>query len=431
MCKTQIFVMTALVVSGLCGPAPAAKETPTDSAVLDIETIDIGCAELVEMGEKEYALVVCQKEFDDSLQDPVAIRRLAELEFKYGDSERSLELWQSLIDLEGWSQEAASGKAMALWRAGKRDDADKLFHENLERDGSEPAYTDLISFLLAFNRWPEAVEVADKAMSAYPETCGYAELAGVAEAGQHNDTRAAELFARAVDKGCQQYRWATLGPVPQRLTEPPYMKLLIPTELVAGLREVSDRECEQRFRLLGAVVTAEVAPLITDEVLLRDKLEVRFEGLGLLSRLGSSVMTSWQRLLADDDFLLRKYTLRRIRELGDPAFIQLIEKHLSDEKSKRNLALTRLTLAELLLVKGEADRADQLVREIPPDDPRFAVGLTSLADAAEERGDIAMALRFLDEALAADPEVFVDRQRLDKLRADVEKTEGTGLAQEN
>lgn len=423
MRDTSIFVVAFLLVVGLSGSV-AAEDTPAVVATeAPVPGVDASCAELVEMGESSNALIVCREEFEKAAQDPVAIRRLAKLEFKFGDPGRSAELWSSLIDLEGWTQGVASGRAMALWRAGEKEEAEKVFRGNLERGESQPAYSDLISFLLAFSRWPEAAEVAAAAMAAYPETCVYAELAGVAEAGRDDNERAVEMFAKAIEKGCPRYRWATLGPVPQHLFNPAYHVLLEPSGLVEGIRDVSDRECEQRFQLLALVVTADVAPQITDEILLRDKLEVRFEGLGLLSWLGSSVMPSWQKLLADDDFVLRKYTLRRIRELRDPAFIPLVEKHLGKEKSKSNLALTRLTLAELLLVQGDADRAEAQVREIPDDDSRFAVGLTSLANGAEERGDVAAALRLFDEALAADPEVYVDRERLAKLRADVEGPE--------
>lgn len=420
---TSIFVVAFLLVVGLSGSVAAEEGPAVVAAEVPVPGADANCVELVEMGEPNDALIVCREEFEEAAQDPAAIRRLAELEFKFGDPGRSVELWSSLIDLEGWTQDAASGQAMALWRAGEKEEAEKVFRKNLERGESQPAYTDLISFLLAFSRWPEAAEVAAAAMTAYPETCGYAELGGVAKAGQDDNEGAAELFAKAIENGCPPYRWTTLGPVPQHLDNPAYHRLIKPAGLVEGIREVSDRECEQRFQLLALVVTADVAQQITNEVLLRDKLEVRFEGIGLLSQLGSSVLASWQKLLADDDFVLRKYTLRRIRELRDPAFIPLVEEHLGKEKSKSNLALTRLTLAELLLVQGDAVRAEALVREIPNDDSRFAVGLTSLANSAEERGDIGAALRFFDEALAADSEVYVDRERLAKLRADVEHAE--------
>jgi tetratricopeptide (TPR) repeat protein len=399
-------LVTGLVVVGVCGPIVAEDEVVLGEADLELQQLpDASCEELVAMGEQEYALVVCRDELGEGSEDVVAIRRLADLEFRYGEPERSAELWARVIELEGWSEEAASGRAMALWRAGHREEAEALMRDNVTRGGGQPAYSDLIAFLLSFNRWSEAAELAEKALVAYPDTCGYAELWGVAEAGAGNDAHAAELFGKAVAKGCPLYRWATL---------------LDPVKLASGLDELDDRECEQRLQLLRSVVTPGVAPQITDEVLHRDKLEIRFEGIGLLSELGSPVMDSWKRLLADDDFVLRKYALRRIRELHDPAFIPLLEEHLESEPSRRNLDLTKLTLADLLLVRGDVSRAEALVREIPSRQPEFAVGLTALADAAESRGHIEQAVALFDEALAADPEVFVDRDRLAKLRAALE-----------
>ncbi len=156
---------------------------------------------------------------------------------------------------------------------------------------------------------------------------------------------------------------------------------------------------------------------IADQVLGRHRLEIRYAGLGLLSRLGAAAMGEWPRLLVADDFILRKLTLRRIRENADPAFVPLLEQHLEKgEDTPGNLNLTRLTLGELLLGLGRVEDAGSLLAAIPAADPLYAVGRVALADHAEAAGEISAALDYLEQALAASPEVYVERDRLDKLR---------------
>jgi tetratricopeptide (TPR) repeat protein len=115
--------------------------------------------------------------------------------------------------------------------------------------------------------------------------------------------------------------------------------------------------------------------------------------------------------------------LRRIREIGDPVFVPLLETHLEAGKDTvGNLALTRLTLGELYLASGDVKGAGVLLSQIPTDDPLYAIGRIALADHAEASGDPATALSYLEEALATSSEVYVDRDRLDKLRRTVGET---------
>jgi len=378
------------------------------------------CAEWMELGKMEQALWACRDEFEASTASDPAIERMAHLEYEYGEPERAAELCSTLIDRQGWSEPLARARALAFWRAGDLVNAEELMRQTLAKTSSEMSFNDLITFLLTFSRWDEAAKTVHLANEKHPGQCGYFELGAVAEAGRSNDAEAVSLIKKAVDGGCPPYRWTTIGSFAEKKDQEPYLSLLVPTEIVDGLRQADDRECEMRFQLLRPVITPEVAPNVATEVLLRDKMEVRFEGLGLLSRLGSRAMESWKRLLDSEDFILRKYTLRRIREIGDPAFIPLVKAHTKRDETPGNAALTKLVLGELLLKAGQPTRAEKTLRSLPQDDVLFPVGLKALADDAETRGDIAGALALLEEAMAANPEIHVDRDRLVKLRRALE-----------
>jgi hypothetical protein len=237
----------------------------------------------------------------------------------------------------------------------------------------------------------------------------------VAEAGLGQDAKAVELIGRAVAAGCPRYRWATRGVLASRFGTPPYRPLLKPTELVQGLGDLDDRECLQRLRLLQPVLTPEVAPALTDQVLKRRDSEVRLAGLGLLSQLGSRALGSFRRLLASDDFILRKRTLREIRELHDPAFLPLLEQHLKQEPLPLTRSLNALALGELLLDTDRAAEGEKLLLDIPGEDPLHAVARLVLAERAEKRGDLDAARRLVEEARASDPQIYVDPARSERL----------------
>lgn len=386
----------------------------------DEAEVTMSCSEARSAGEPWQALEACREALAASPDDLELMRVVAGLEFDEGEPEAAVELWQKIQATEGWQVTTARRLAAAQWRAGEFDAAEATLRDAITRTDAPEAATDLVRLLLDRSRWDDATAAATAAIAATPDDCRLYELRGLAAAGAGDHDAAATDFGRAVEHGCPPYRWATLGVVPEHLDAAPYHRLLDPNELVAGLDRVDDDECELRLRLLEQVLTPAVAPAITDVVVGRTTLEVRYAGLGLLARLGAQVLPSWQRLLADDDFILRKLALRRIRELDDPAFAPLLEAHLeAGTDTPGNLALTRLALAQLKLDEGDVAGGAALLDEIPTDDPLYAVGRVALADRVEADGDAAAALGYLEQALAADPAVHVAEGRLEKLRGAV------------
>jgi hypothetical protein len=374
------------------------------------------CAELIAAGEDLAALSACREEREYDPDSPELMRRLARLEFEVGDPYRSARLWQEIIDREGWSYEAEHARALATWRAGAPLEAETIMRQTLERSPTADSHRDLIDYLLDFSRCAEAAELAARAAEGFPSDCWFLESWGVAEACQEHDAKAAEVLAKAVAAGCPRYRWTRRGLLPSRLVRAEYRPLLQPHELVEGLRQLDDVDCQARFELLTHVMTPEVVPQVTDEVLERTRASLRFTGLGLLSQVGGRALPAWKRLLASDDFILRKHTLRRIREMDDPTFIPLVEKHLEQESLPKNRNLTRFVLGDLLLTAGESARGQALLEEIPDDDLLYPVARLQLSERAEERGDHALALQLIDQARAASPSIYVDPQRVQRLR---------------
>jgi tetratricopeptide (TPR) repeat protein len=408
-----------LMISGLLlclvSPAPAQQEPPPAAVA--------GCADLVAAGELAQALAPCRAEHAADPASPDLTRMLALAEFSEGDAERAAQLWGSLLESEGWSFEDAHDQAMALWRAGDVEAAERVIRSNLERQPSAVAHRDLIEFLMGFERWQEAAAAAAAATELFPSSCDLLEHHGVAEATLGNDERAAALLAKAIEAGCPRYRWTGRGVLPERLGQAEYRRLLDPELLADGLRELDDQVCLDQLRLLRLVMTPEQAPAVTREVLLRTNAKVRLIGLGLLADLGAAALESFKQLLADDDFILRKYTLRRIRELDDPAFRPLLEAHLEREKLPGNRALTSLALAELLLAQGDAGRAEELLLGIPEDDALHPVALVRLADHAEADGDLARALELIERARAINPQLYVEQGRQQRLREALGRSE--------
>jgi hypothetical protein len=169
--------------------------------------------------------------------------------------------------------------------------------------------------------------------------------------------------------------------VPNHLDLPPYEALLVPEELVSGLDGLDDDECLRRFELLRSVMVPTVAPSVTDQVLSRTSREVQLAGLGLVAAAGSDSMTSWERLLASDDLMIRKQALRRIRQLDDPAFVPTLERHLEWEPLAGNRNLTALALGELLLGGVDSKRGVALLEAIPEADPSYELARQSLESA--------------------------------------------------
>jgi tetratricopeptide (TPR) repeat protein len=407
MRSNSMVVLGALV---LCAGVSVAEETASGPETR-------GCHELVLAGELEAALEACHEELARAPDSMSLARLTARAEYAAGDALRAAELWRRVLTAEGWSEEAARHCARALWRGGETEAAEALFEEILDRASSLDAHSDLIAFLLSFDRWDEAASAAEKAAAEFPDHCEFVEDRGLAEAGRGRDEPAAKLFAAAVAGGCPAFRWTSRGVMPERVTQPAYRPLLQPELLVADLEKLSDRECLQRFELLRMVVTPAVAPEVAAQVLGRSTAQVRFAGLGLLADLGGKAVGSWEEILGSDDFILRKHALRRIRQLHDPVFEPVLFRHLEREELAGNRSLTLLALGELLLDGDQSNRGEILLRSIPKDDAVFPVALLSLADRAEARGEYAAALALVDEVKAAAPDFRVDPERVDRLRA--------------
>ena len=258
------------------------------------------CQELVAAGSAEAefeALTVCREALEEEPESLELIRLLAELEFEVGDSASSVELWQKLIDLEGWSADRAHGLAMAQWRARDLDAAEATFEGTVERSGTAEAYADLIHFLLSFSRYREAGEVAGRAAERFPGDCTVFESWAVAEAALEHDARAAELVAEAIATGCPPFEWTTRGVLSQRWKRPEYRKLLDPEALVDGLDELGEFQVLARLRLLEPVMCESVLPAVTQQVIEQTKMEIRLAGLGLLIDMGTQAMGSWETIL--------------------------------------------------------------------------------------------------------------------------------------
>jgi tetratricopeptide (TPR) repeat protein len=413
--RTLILVACPFVVAGLCSAQESMEPRPQSERPAS----DIACTEALQGDNPYAALDACRAEFDNA-DIPAELRRsIASLEYEHGDPLRAAALWKAILGDEGWTAEAAHARAMALWRGGDLEQTEAAFTDSATAHPSPETASDLLAFLLAFSRWDDAEAVAMQAVEQFPDACNLFELLGMARAGDGRHTEAAAAFVSAVEGGCPAFRWTTTGPVPEALDDPAYASLLSVELLTAGLRETDDRECEQRLRLLTIRPDAAAAEAVTGEVLFRDKLEVRFAGLGFLSQLGTDILPSWERLLASDDFILRKHTLRRIREINDPAFIPLLETHLERETLPRTKQLTTLVLGQALLQTEDVDRGRELLLSIPDDALVHAVALVELANHAEAAGELQAALDYLEQALAAGDNLHVNPERLEKLRAAV------------
>jgi len=374
------------------------------------------CRELA-AGQSEEALAPCREALAAEPDDHELVPILADLEFRYGDPARSAELWQWLLAHGGWQPDPARGYAMALWRSGRPAEAEPVFREIARRSPSTRASLDLVRYLLGMDRWADAAEAASGALALHRESCELEEALGGALAMLDRDDQAAEHFARAVRSGCPPYGWTRIGPVPDRLDLPAYRALLVPGELISGLDDLDDTQCFFRFQLLARVMVPEAAPAVTDQVLKRRTAQVRIAGIGLLAAVGSQASGSWARLLASDDFVLRKQALRKIRLLDDDAFIPMLEAHLGREELPGNSNLTALALGALLLEGKDPARGQALLEAIPSDDPSYPHARLRLLDLAEAQGDDRLAAERLGEIRAVAPEFWIDPERESRLRA--------------
>jgi tetratricopeptide (TPR) repeat protein len=374
------------------------------------------CLELATAGGRG-ALQSCRDALAASPDDVEIMRALAQLEFDVGDAARSVELWTVLLQPE-WHPDIARGRAMALWRSGQLDETESALREIVDRAPSTAARVDLIRFLLATDRPRQAAQLAAEQVET-DDACQLDELWGEALSALDENEAAAARFASAVGKGCPPFRWTRLGRVPGLLDRPEYLALLDPEALVTGLDSLDDEQCLVRFELLRMVMTSEVAPEVTDQILNRSSANLRLAGLALLSMTGAQSLTSWERLLSSDDFVLRKHTLRRIRQLREPSFVPVLEKHLEREALPGNANLTALALGELYLDGDDPAKGVTLLEGIPPDDPAYPTARMTLLDRAEAAGDLAAAADFLRQIRAVAPDFWIDPEREARLTTGV------------
>jgi hypothetical protein len=391
-----------LILIGVLSSTGGAAEDPAGGDPAE-------CLELEAAGDPA-ALQSCRAAFEASPGDLDVIAALADLEFRLGDSARSARLWGMLLE-GGWDPDAARGQAMALWRAGRMDEAEAVLRELVELEATTRATVDLSRFLLAMDRPAEASDAVAARVTTGDSSCELELIWGEAMAAVDDHAAAAKHFGASVDQGCPAFAWTRVGRVPGELDQPAYRSLLTPQRITADLDSLDDEQCLERFELLKPVMTAAVAPTVTDQILDRRTAEVRLAGIGLLSGVGSATAESWQRLLLSDDFVLRKHALRRIRQLEDPAFAPMLEDHLVREPLPGNRSLTALALGELLLDGADPDRGVGLLEGIPATDPSYAAARMTLLDRAEEAGDLAAAYGYLTQIRAAAPEYWIDPDR--------------------
>ena len=416
----------------------AAASIQAESKILEVATIAPEPPPLVGTPAQQCAQGLAERRFSEAIDpcrtavearpgDLELLKTAAGVEFNAGNGAESAALWSRILG-QGWSIEASQAQAMALWRAGENDATETVLRDNLSRAPSGQTALDLIRFFAAFGRNDEAIALAQESAPLYPETCEIEEMWGATEAAQGRHEAAAAAYGRAIEAGCPTFGWTGLGAGAASLENPAYKKLLKPKVIVDGLDQLDDEACLRRLTLLQHSISPEVAQPVLRVALNRDTARVRMMALGLLAQLGASAPEVWPTLLASDDFLLRKHTLRRINALEDPAFIPLLEKQLENETTRGNRSLIALGLGELYLDQGKVQEGLASLESIPSEDPLFVKAQLVLADAAHDAGSAKAELAHLERARDAGPETFLEVGRLERLRKEIE---GTSLPQQN
>jgi hypothetical protein len=381
-----------------------------------------GCANLCAQKQFAEALEPCREahQYDPSSLDLTVL--LAKAEYEDGDSAQSAKLWKEVLERRGWNFADAQARALALWRSGDMKGAEAIFRETLTREPSKRAYLDLGDFLLSFNRWGELKALCAEGRKRHPDECALAELEAVATASLDQDEAAAGLLRKAVAAGCPPFRWTELNPFIERLSRAPYRALLDPKKLVENLEGLDDTGCRLRLKLLEEVPTPEVAGAVAGVLMRRKDFEIIQRSLAILEATAPASMPAWKKVFTDGDFVLRKYALRTLRHLQDPAFIPLLEEEAKRETAPGNQRLAALTLGEFLLPTDRA-RAEALFASIPESDSLSCSAKLALAQDAEKRGEFARSLEFL-ERMKQGAVCRVDPKLLDRVRGEAaSKTE--------
>jgi hypothetical protein len=373
------------------------------------------CADLSAKGQYAEALEACRQAHEGAPASAEVAALLAKAEYEEGDAARSARLWNEVLERKGWNFPDAEALALALWRSGDMKGAEAAFRDALAREPSIRAHLDLADYLLSFSRWDEMRSLCDEGLNRHPRTCALEEQKAVAEASLGRDDAAAGLIRKAVVDGCPPFRWVELTPFSDRLSRPAYKALLDPKRLVEGLEGLDQKECRLRLKLLEEVPAPEVADPVVGILLKRKDYETVQRGLAILEAMGPSSMAAWKKVFSEGDFVLRKYALRNLRHLHDPAFIPLLTEELDREKIPGNQALAALALGELLLPTDRA-RAEALLASIPDSDSLSCAAALLLAGDAEQRRDYARSLEILNR-LKQGTACRVDAKLLDRIRA--------------
>jgi len=373
------------------------------------------CRYLVGIGELESALPYCRTAFDMGHAIEIA-RLLAGCEFDAGDASRAAALWQQVMDQDGWSLEASSGKANALWRAGQIKDAEQVFLANYQRAQGERTLSELMRFYMGFSRWGEADAWGEEAVKSFPDNCRLLEMLSATKSALGNIPASTALIKKIKSLPCPPYEWASVPGISERLDQPAYRALLNPEEIALSLRPKDTEDTIEKLTLLRLVATTAVGRPVAKAALENKDFNVRSLALAILQGLGSSATESWSMVLTCDDFVLRKYAIRRQLAMKDPAFLPLLEKTYAAETMPGNRAMLQLLMGELMLSGKNPAAGEALLRTIPEKDPMFPLAALQLSTLSEARKDYAQALQWIEKALAAAPDLKVDPARIARLK---------------
>lgn len=411
-----------LLAAGLCFAQEEEDEVPKRPIVQPPPGADgrplspmDACRYLVGIGEPESALPYCRTAYDMGHATEAA-RLLAGCEFAAGDASRAVVLWQEVLDREGWSLEASIGKANALWRAGQIKEAEQLFLSDYQRAPGERTLSELIRFYMGFSRWGEAEAWGEEAVKKFPENCHLLEELAATKAALGNTAGAVALIKRIKALPCPAYAWASAPGLSDRLDQPTFKALLNPQEIASSLRPEDTEDTVEKLTLLRLVAVPAVGLPVAKAALENKDFSVRSLALAVLQSLGASAMEPWSMVLTCDDFVLRKYSIRRQVAMKNPAFLPLLEKVYAAEPMPGNRTMLQFLIGDLLTAGKDPSAGEALLKAVPETDPMFPLAALKLSSLCEARKDYAQALQWIQRALAKAPDLQVDRARVAHLK---------------
>jgi tetratricopeptide (TPR) repeat protein len=373
------------------------------------------CRYLVRIGEPESALAYCRTAYDTGHATEAA-GLLAGCEFAAGDAERAAALWQAVMDGSGWSFDASNGKANALWRAGQVKEAEELFLANYQRAPGLRSISELMRFYMGFSRWGEADAWGEAAAKSFPDDCQILNMRSATKAALGNTEAAVGLIKRIKALPCPPYAWASLPGISERLDLPAYKALLDPEEIARSLRPNDTEETIEKLTLLRLVPAPAVGAMVAKTAVENRDFDVRSLALAVLQALGTSALEPWTTVLTSDDFVLRKYAIRRQMSMKDPAFLPILEKAYVCEKMPGNRAMLQLLIGQLMVSGKNPAEGESLLRAVPETDPMFPLAALQLSLICEARKDYGQALQWVQRALVRAPELSVDPARVQRLK---------------